>query len=83
MTQVDHAVLVDFGLTTQTYEEGKPNYIRNYGGMLDVLRYRNSSLDVGFVWKYFGEPDDWDPIDEMEGDRRIKAPDMFSFISIS
>ncbi|KAG6884143.1 hypothetical protein C0993_000954 [Termitomyces sp. T159_Od127] len=83
MTQVDHVVLVDFGLTTQTYEEENLNYIENYCGILRVLLHQNSTLDKGLVWKHFGEPDDWDPVCYLVGDRIIKAQDMFPFISIS
>ncbi|KAG6897864.1 hypothetical protein C0992_010002 [Termitomyces sp. T32_za158] len=62
-TQIDHVILIDFGITTQTYEGENLNFIGNYCGILDVLRYQNSTLDLDLVWKHFGRPDDWDPID--------------------
>ncbi|KAG6887344.1 hypothetical protein C0995_015939 [Termitomyces sp. Mi166 len=64
ITQVNHAVLVDFGLTTQTYQEENLNYLGNYGGMLTVLVYQNCMLNRSLIWKHFEEPDDWDPIDD-------------------
>ncbi|KAG6894544.1 hypothetical protein C0992_005678 [Termitomyces sp. T32_za158] len=83
MTEVDHVVLVDFGLTMQTYDEDDPTYcLQNYGGMLDVLLYRNPTFDLGLVWKHFGEPDDWDLIDEQMYGRYIKARDIYPFLSV-
>ncbi|KAH7916633.1 hypothetical protein BJ138DRAFT_1139528 [Hygrophoropsis aurantiaca] len=89
VTKLDHAVLIDFASTTQTWEENELNYIHNYFGILRVLLGREG--DVGFdpelVWKYFEDPDDWDPVrawipivprgNEM---RTVKAKDMFPYI---
>ena len=47
-------------------------------------------LDPQLVWKYYGEPDDWDPVsawitvDDSREDtevKHVKARDMFPYIS--
>ncbi|KIK59494.1 hypothetical protein GYMLUDRAFT_60064 [Collybiopsis luxurians FD-317 M1] len=90
-TKVDHAVLIDFASTTQTWEPHERNYIANYFGLLYVLlgRQGDVELDPELVWKHYGEPDDWDPVqayistDSAEGKRMrlVEAKDMFPYIS--
>ncbi|KAG6901011.1 hypothetical protein C0995_002530 [Termitomyces sp. Mi166 len=48
-TGIDHAILVDFGLTSQTYEEEMPNLIDNYSGMRYTL---NKAFDQELVLKH-------------------------------
>ncbi|KAJ3873483.1 hypothetical protein F5051DRAFT_419141 [Lentinula edodes] len=89
-TKLDHAVLIDFASTTQTWEPHELNYIQNYFGLLHVLlgRQGDVGLDPELVWKHYGEPDDWDPIQAWiptepngKGMRVVKAKDMFPYIS--
>ncbi|KAG6889616.1 hypothetical protein C0995_016142 [Termitomyces sp. Mi166 len=85
ITGIDHAILVDFGLTSQTYEEERPNFIDNYFGMRYTLRI---AFDEELIWKYYEEPDDWDPIyfiTSFPGEKEskiIQARDLFPFISV-
>jgi hypothetical protein len=53
-TKLDHAVLIDFASTTQTWEPHELNYIQNYFGLLQA----DVALDSELVWKHYGEPDD-------------------------
>jgi hypothetical protein len=89
-TKLDHAVLIDFASTTQTWEPNEPNYIGNYIGLFMVLLDSDVPLDSELVWKHYGEPDDWDPVTAYimrgSGSSRklspvVKAKDMFHFIS--
>ncbi|KAH6909819.1 hypothetical protein BKA70DRAFT_1472060 [Coprinopsis sp. MPI-PUGE-AT-0042] len=92
MTKVDHAVLVDFANTTQTWEPHEPNFIDNYWGMFQVLLGKDGdvALDSKLVLEHYGEPDDWDPVHhfiptiDSEGNRKsrtVKGKDMFPYIS--
>jgi len=92
MTQLDHAVLIDFASTTQTWSPDELNHIQNYFGMLHVLLGGKGDVcfDPQLVWKYYGEPDDWDPINaffptgsENKVMRQVKARDMFPYISLA
>ena len=70
-------MLIDFASTTQTWELHQPNHIESYFGLLHVLLGRRGdiALDPEFVWKYCGEPDDWDPIMAsipMDRDRNLR-----------
>ena len=85
-------MLIDLASTTQTYEPEQPNFIQNYFGSLRVLLGREGDvgLDPELVWKYYGEPDDWDSVMAWvpirpKGDERktLKARDMFPYISCS
>lgn len=90
-TKLDHAVLIDFASTTQTYESHQLNYLSNYIDTLYVLlgRQGDVGLDPELVWQYFGEPDEWDPVcahipTVLGGDetRTVKVhKDMFPYIS--
>ncbi|KAG6901382.1 hypothetical protein C0995_012646 [Termitomyces sp. Mi166 len=85
-TNLDHAILIDFALTTQTYEEENRNYLANYKGIFDILfdaERSRSKLLPELVLEHFGPPHDWDPINAS-----IPLPwnedryrDMFPFIS--
>ena len=87
-TKIDHAVLTDFALTTQTWEPTELNHIQDYFGLLNVLLGRQGDvvpLDPVLVWEHFGEPDDWDSIQawistdsEM---KNVKTKNMFPYIS--
>jgi hypothetical protein len=90
-THADHAVLIDFASTTQTWEPQELNHIHNYFHMFRVLlgRVGDVALDSNLVWEHFGEPDDWDPVfgifpitdEEGKKDSRVvKARDMFPYI---
>ena len=66
------------------------NYIQNYFGLLHVLLGKRGdvALDPELVWKHYGEPDVWDPVQawiptDSEGKRMrvVKAKDMFPYIS--
>jgi hypothetical protein len=87
-TKLDHAVLIDFASTTQTWEPHELNFIGNYFGLFRVLLDSDIALDRERVWKHYGEPDDWDPVSaiiSISSDRKlstiVKAKDMFPFIS--
>ena len=87
-TKLDHVVLIGFASTTQTWEPHELNYIGNYFELLDVLLDSDIALDSERVWKYYGEPNDWDPVLAficIDSDRKlcttVKAKDMFPFIS--
>ncbi|KZT02266.1 uncharacterized protein LAESUDRAFT_815464 [Laetiporus sulphureus 93-53] len=90
-TKVNHAVLIDFASTTQTWLHDELNYIDNYFGVLYVLlgRQGDVGLDPELVWKHYGEPDDWDPVEvwlptdppRNQEKRLVKARDMFPYIS--
>ncbi|KAI0339228.1 hypothetical protein BDW22DRAFT_1361707 [Trametopsis cervina] len=90
-TQLEHAVLVDFAYTTQTWWLEQPNFINNYFGMWRALRC-GEIADGGpkpeLVWEHFGEPDDWDAVTGVSSSKKLKmhrkimARDMFPFISI-
>ncbi|KAI0339230.1 hypothetical protein BDW22DRAFT_611201 [Trametopsis cervina] len=91
-TLLDHAVLIDFAFTTQTWSLEQLNLIQNYFGMWRALRCGEKG-DRGpkpeLVWEHFGEPDDWDCTTAVtwtgangEVERDIRAKDMFPFISI-
>ena len=58
-TKLDHAVLIDFVSTTQTWEPHVLNYIRNYLASTPCLVDKAVLLDPWFVWKHHG----WDPVD--------------------
>ena len=88
-TKLDHVVLIDFASTTQTWEPHELNFIGNYFDLLDVLLDSTVALDAERVWKYYGEPDDWDPVMgfiHVNPDRNlttvVKAKDMFPFIRV-
>jgi hypothetical protein len=92
ITKLDHAVLIDFAATTQTWEPDELNLIQNYFGLLHVLLSRRGDvwLDPELVWKHFGDPDDWDPTTawiptdpdrSISVGRSVKARDMFPYIS--
>jgi len=90
VTKVDHAVLIDFASTTQTWEADDRNLLNSYFSVLHVLLGRRGDvgLDSQLVWKYFGDPDDWDPavawIPLIPGGneyKTIEARDMFPYIS--
>jgi hypothetical protein len=88
-TNRDHAVLIDFASTTQTWEAHELNFIDNYFGMLHVLLGRHSGLDSELVWQHFGEPDEWDPVQayifrtgpEGEMMMSVEGKSMFPYIS--
>ena len=87
-TDLDHAVLIDFASTTQTWEAHELNFINNYFGMLHVLLGRDIGLDAELVWRHFGEPDEWDPVvawittPGREGSRTVtNRKSMFPYIS--
>ncbi|KAI0339220.1 hypothetical protein BDW22DRAFT_1431831 [Trametopsis cervina] len=90
-TQLEHAVLIDFASTTQTWSLEQLNLLQNYFGMWRALRC-GEIVDGGpkpeLVWEYFGEPDDWDSIaaassvGKPKKQRIIMAREMFPFISI-
>lgn len=54
-TKLDHAVLIDFASTTQTWEPDEPNLVNNYLGLLHVLLGREGvvGIDSELVWDYF------------------------------
>ncbi|KAF8957526.1 hypothetical protein BDZ97DRAFT_1846024, partial [Flammula alnicola] len=89
-TKLDHAVLIDFASTTQTWEPDELNYIHNYFGVLRVLlgREGEGGFDPELVWEHYREPDDWDPVIawfptrpwSKEG-RFVQAREMFPYIS--
>ncbi|GJJ06695.1 hypothetical protein Clacol_000890 [Clathrus columnatus] len=91
-TDIDHAVLIDFAMATQTWSLDEPNLLSNYFGVLRILSesYEGgpSGMDWKFAWKHFGEPDDWDPIMAFRGKDPeskevmvLEARDMFPYIS--
>ncbi|KAG7089546.1 hypothetical protein E1B28_011219 [Marasmius oreades] len=89
-TKLDHAVLIDFASTTQTWEPDEHNHIGNYFGLLHVLLGRRGTVefDPELVWKRYGEPDDWDPVFALipvvprgKDKRVVKARNMFPYIS--
>jgi len=66
------------------------NNIHNYFGLFHVLlgSQGDVALDPELVWKHYGEPDDWDPIQARivigKGmTRAVKAKDMFPYISFT
>ncbi|KAF9441842.1 hypothetical protein P691DRAFT_739419 [Macrolepiota fuliginosa MF-IS2] len=86
----NHAVLIDFASTTQTWELEEPNFINNYLGLICVLLGREGDVGINseLVWEHFGEPDDWDAVWAIvpvvpNGEERklVKAADMFPYIS--
>jgi len=88
-TKLDHAVLIDFASTTQTWKPDEPNFI-NYFGVLRVLLGNEGDVgfDVEVVWKHFGEPDDWDDVVASISTRQwnkelrfVRARDLFPYIS--
>ncbi|KAF8874525.1 hypothetical protein CPB84DRAFT_1853586 [Gymnopilus junonius] len=88
-TKLDHAVLIDFASTTQTWQPEELNYISNYFGLFQVLRgvTGDPGFDRELVMKHYGEPDDWDPVRAympiQPGGREtrvVKARDMFPYI---
>ncbi|KAI0339229.1 hypothetical protein BDW22DRAFT_1361710 [Trametopsis cervina] len=91
-TQLDHAVLMDFASTIQTWSLEQPNLIQNYFGMwltLDSDSVGDGGPKPELVWENFGEPDDWDCTtavswigENSDVEREIEARDMFPFISI-
>ena len=89
-TKLDHAVLIDFASTTQTWKPDEPNFINNYFGVLRVLLGNEGDVgfDVEVVWKHFGEPDDWDDVVASicthqwnKQPRLLRARDLFPYIS--
>ncbi|CAL1707803.1 unnamed protein product [Somion occarium] len=88
-TKLDHAILIDLASTTQTWLPGQLNYLDNYFGVLHVLLggQGHVGFDTELVWKYFGEPDDWDPVEVFipygpnKKPKVVKARDIFSYIS--
>ncbi|KAG6906850.1 hypothetical protein DXG01_011729 [Tephrocybe rancida] len=81
-TLLTNAVMIDFALTTQTYEVDKPNHIKNYLGIYTVLE---PSFGEELVLEHYGDPDDWDPVSttlSSMDSRRLEARDMFQFISV-
>ena len=87
-TKLDHAVLIDFASTTQTWEPHELNFINNYFRLLHILLDSDVPLDSELVWKHYGEPDDWDPVvahipisPDRSKLRTVRAKDMFPFIS--
>ena len=88
-SKLDHAVLIDFASTTQTWESHELNPVQNYFDLLHVLLGRQGAvgLDPDLVWKHYGEPDDWDPVQAWipmsEGGEELRvvtAKDMFPYI---
>ena len=91
-TKLDHAVLIDFASTTQTWDLEKLNHLENYFGSLRVLLSHegDAGLDPDLVWEHYGEPDDWDSITAFMSvhvrgpvDRIVRARNMFPYISSS
>lgn len=87
-TKLDHAVFIDFASTTQTWETEELNFLNNYFQVLRILMRKKTGFDPELVWKYFGEPDDWDPLfavmcerPGMEASKLVVARDMFPYIS--
>lgn len=89
-TKLDHAVLIDFASTTQTWKPDEPNFINNYFGVLRVLLGNEGDVgfDVEVVWKHFGEPDDWDDVVASISTRQwnkelrlVRVRDLFPYIS--
>ncbi|KAJ3974805.1 hypothetical protein EV361DRAFT_597645 [Lentinula raphanica] len=90
VTKVDHAVLIDFALTMQTWKADEPVLLDNYFHMFRILLgwQGDSGLSQELVWKYYGEPDDWDPIftrfpldEDSKEFRVVRARNMFDYIS--
>ncbi|KAF8162116.1 hypothetical protein BJ912DRAFT_1006667 [Pholiota molesta] len=61
ITKIDHAILIDFASTTQTWHRDGPHRLSNYREVFFIL-VNCDAFDVELVWKHFGDPDDWDPI---------------------
>ncbi|KAJ3767805.1 hypothetical protein FB446DRAFT_753756 [Lentinula raphanica] len=89
-TKPDHVVLIDFASTMQTWDVDEPILLRNFIHMFRVLlgKSGDSGLDPELVWKYYGEPDDWDPVrswipKDKEGKEicSVHARNMFDYIS--
>ncbi|KIM43985.1 hypothetical protein M413DRAFT_433218 [Hebeloma cylindrosporum] len=81
-SKLDHAVLIDFASTTQTWEPDVLNMIENYFGILRILLDgKGNGFDTGIVWKRFGEPDDWDPVHAVVQGKNVQARDMFPYIT--
>jgi hypothetical protein len=81
-TKVDHAVLIDFASTTQTWDTDVLNNIANYFGILRILlNGQGSGFDADLVWKHYGEPDDWDPLQAAVQGRFVRARRMFPYIT--
>ena len=86
-SKIDHAVFVDFALTTQTYTIDQLVYIDNYVQvlmvLLGVLGY--TWVNGVTVWENYGEPDDWDPVKCVlrrgEESVMVEARNRFAFIS--
>ncbi|KAI0339221.1 hypothetical protein BDW22DRAFT_611067 [Trametopsis cervina] len=91
-TQLDHAVLVGFASTTQTWSLEQLNLLQNYFDMwraLDPGKPADGGLKPELVWEHFAEPDDWDSTTAVdwiganhEVEREIRARDMFAFMSV-
>ncbi|GJJ06689.1 hypothetical protein Clacol_000884 [Clathrus columnatus] len=93
-TDIHHAVLIDFAITTQTWFLDEPNQLENYFGVLGIVSsaYEGGpdGMDWKFAWREFGEPDDWDPIrafkaiypdTESKELMVLRAREMFPYIS--
>ena len=81
-TKVDHALLIDFASTTQTWDPNVLNNIANYFGILRILLDgQGNGFDANLVWKHYGEPDDWDPLQAAVQGKLIRARGMFPYIT--
>lgn len=87
VTKVDHAVLIDFASTTQTWHREAPHLLMNYLEVFIVL-CNCDAFDTELVWKHFGDPDDWDPVNfrtvrHIGGNDwvNLQAMEMFPYIS--
>ena len=86
-SKLDHAIFIDFAVTSQTYSSDNPVLMANYFDIFLVLggTWGDVWMDKELVWDYYGEPDDWDPI--LAFTRRgeehitIRAKDRFAFIT--
>ncbi|KAJ3768500.1 hypothetical protein FB446DRAFT_815874 [Lentinula raphanica] len=90
VTKLDHAVLIDFASTMQTWKADEPVLLENFIHMFRILLglRGDSGLDPDLVWKHYGEPDDWDPVFALiprGKDHKemwyVHARDMFDYIS--
>ncbi|KAL4249363.1 hypothetical protein ABKN59_006895 [Abortiporus biennis] len=87
-TKIDQCILIDFAYTEQTWSPLILNWVKNYFGMLRALRDVKTGLDTDLIWKYYGDPDDWDPLMALipasrgsQEMKKVQAQDLFTYIS--
>ncbi|KAF9474448.1 hypothetical protein BDN70DRAFT_997048 [Pholiota conissans] len=87
--KVDHALFIDFALTTQTWNSDTSNHLGNCLEILDVLQDDEVPFDEEIVLEHSAEPDDWDYVDafgtrrnDLEEDAVFNARDMFPYITL-